>query len=162
MDDWLLTILRMASGGIFVWVGSSKLGRTRQFWSQVTGYRAVGPRPSSVLAAAIPPLEFVAGFFFATGIAPLAMCIVLLTMLTVFSGAIVMALVRRLNNECGCAGRSRVSSMSLLRNAALAGAIMASAFAPSPAYPGEPLIVAGGIGFVIIATLRGYRTLTSN
>ncbi|WP_144444045.1 MauE/DoxX family redox-associated membrane protein [Clavibacter michiganensis] len=100
----LLVIARMCAGGFFVWTGSAKLSRSRHFWSQIMGYKIVGPRQARLLAAALPPVEFVAGLFFAAGLWPAVTGCVLLLLLAAFTAAIASSLLRGLENDCGCAG----------------------------------------------------------
>lgn len=80
--DAVLILARMLAGGFFVWSGSSKLGHSRKFWSQIMDYRITGARTSRILAATLPPLEFLGGLFFAAGVHPRGVGYFLLLMLT--------------------------------------------------------------------------------
>ena len=148
----VLIAARMLGGGYFVWAGSAKMSRSRQFWSEIMGYKVVGSRTSAVLASVLPPVEFICGLMFAAGVAPTVTGIVLLFLLLVFSGAIVVSLVRRTGNDCGCgSGGTKVSPVLLVRNLTIAGLIVAGIFSTSPTYPGEFIVLA--MGAIVAAIL---------
>ncbi|KHK99419.1 hypothetical protein LK09_01785 [Microbacterium mangrovi] len=141
----ILIAARMLGGGYFVWAGSAKMSKSRQFWSEIMGYKIVGSGTSAVLASVLPPVEFICGLMFAAGVAPTLTGIALLLLLLVFSGAIVVCLVRRTGNDCGCGSTgTKVTPMLLVRNAILAGLIVAGTFSTSPTYPGEFIVLAAG------------------
>lgn len=158
-ESWL-TVSRFAVGGLFVWFASMKLGDPTVFWRQVMAYRILGARGSRAFASFVPPLEFIFGLFFASGVLPLASGGVLVSLLAIFSAALVSSLVRNLENECGCGtNRTRVRPILLLRNAAIAAALVGGMFSPPVEYPGElPILGIGGLLIVVIAANR-FKTL---
>ncbi len=155
----LLVIARMCAGGFFVWTGSAKLSRSRHFWSQIMGYKIVGPRQARLLAAALPPVEFVAGLFFAAGLWPAVTGCVLLLLLAAFTAAIASSLLRGLENDCGCAGSDRVSPLLIVRNVMLPSLAVAGMSSAAPAYSGEIIVVACGCLLVVVISSNSYRAI---
>ncbi len=159
-DQTALIIARMLGGGFFVWVGSAKLGHARSFWSEVMGYEIVGPRLGRVLASAIVPIEFVCGLLFAAGVYPILNGAFLLILLATFSVAMVISLVRKTGNNCGCGvASSRVRPALLGRNAILAALITAGIFSPVPEYKGAPIVLLVAVLILFALALGSYRRL---
>lgn len=102
--NYLNWILRFIVGGAFVTAGALKIADPAQFAIGVTNYRLVPHELINLVAILLPWVELIAGAFVLTGIW-LRSAALLLTILTVmFFFAIVSALVRGLNIECGCFG----------------------------------------------------------
>ncbi|WP_169795537.1 MauE/DoxX family redox-associated membrane protein [Arthrobacter woluwensis] len=158
--DELLTVCRFLVGGFFVWSGSSKFGNPAMFWSQIMGYQITGAGVSRVLAAVIPPLEFMCGLFFASGMLPLVPGIILLILLGVFCIAITVSLVRKADNDCGCGPKSsKVSPLHLVRNALLAALVVAGLFSPPLHYVGDYVVASCGALIIIGASIYRWRML---
>lgn len=156
----LFLLARFISGGYFIWTGSAKLNKTRLFWSQIMDYDIVGARLSRLIASVLPPLEFVAGLFYAAGLYSAIIGLILLVLLLAFTGAVISALVRKKENDCGCASNDRqVSPVLILRNAILAGLVAAGVFSASPNYLGSIIVMTIGAATVLIFTSVAYRSL---
>ncbi|MCU1422458.1 MAG: hypothetical protein JWN36_2109 [Microbacteriaceae bacterium] len=156
----LFEAARFLAGGYFIWTGSSKLGRSAQFWDAIMGYRLIGPRLSAVIASVVPPLEFVLGLFFAAGVYPRPSGAVLAVMLSAFTVAIAISLVRRTDNDCGCGPRrDRVRPVLLIRNLVLGALIALGFLAAQPEQLGGPSVAIGGLTLAAIASIISYRKL---
>lgn len=157
----ILIAARMLGGGYFVWAGSAKMSKSRQFWSEIMGYKIVGTRQSAVLATVLPPVEFICGLMFAAGVAPTITGIGLLLLLLVFSGAILVSLVRKTGNDCGCGSNgTKVTPRLLVRNLILAGLIAAGIFSKTPTYPREFIVLAAGAIVAAIIAVALHQKVT--
>ena len=152
------TLSRLVSGGYFVWTGSGKLGRMPAFWSEIMAYGITSAPQSRLLAAAIPPAEFVIGLFFAAGLLPKVTGPCLLALLLIFTIALSVSLVRHTGNDCGCgATPSPVRPRLLLRNAALASMIAVGLLAPPQHYPAAVVVAALGAAVIAVMAVANYR-----
>jgi hypothetical protein len=153
-------VSRMLAGAYFVWAGSAKLGRTQTFWSEIMGYRMVGPRAAGVLASVIIPVEFICGLFFAAGVSPVLTGSGLLVLVVLFTLAISISLVRKMGNDCGCgAGVGKVRPVLVVRNAVVAVLVVAGMLSPAPAYPGELIVLAMGTLAGLVIAVGSHRQL---
>ena len=159
--DTLIDALRFLTGGYFVWSGAAKLHSPHVFWAQIMRYRLVTPGIASVASSAIPPLEFVTGIFFASGLLPRASGSVLLFLLALFTAAMIASLLRGNRPECGCGGTSRlISPATIIRNIGLMICLCLAIQSPGHNYPGTPVIFTLGAITVFMVSAGRYRVLT--
>lgn len=116
-------LARLAVGALFILAGSAKLraGRSR-FLEVLLAYDLLPNAMTRWFAEAVPLAEVTVGSFLILGLfTPLA-AIAAAFLLVVFTGAVVMALVRNKDVECGCfGGHGRIQSQRwviLSRNSA--------------------------------------------
>jgi len=104
--SFLLLIVRVALGGVFVVSGFQKLwGPWENFAAVIEKFEIIRGLPMTVLAQALPWAEFLAGVFLILGLRTLVSLFVLWAMNTVFIGILASAIARRLPiQECGCFG----------------------------------------------------------
>lgn len=125
------------------------------------GYKILGVRGARVSAAIVPLLEIYSGFGLAIGAHPAVFSGLLLVQLAVYSGAILHAVGRGVDADCGCFGDSKkVSPRLLLRNAVLAGLILVALWLPVSHTADYPWTV--GVSFALLFggwAVYNYRLL---
>ena len=99
--NWLL---RFLVGGAFVLAGVLKIAAPAKFAIDVSNYRLLPHELINLVAIVLPWIEVVAGGFVLAGIWLRASALLITSMTVVFFLAIVSALARGLNIECGCFG----------------------------------------------------------
>ena len=159
--DVALIATRLVVGGWFVWLASRKLGDSRRFWRQVMEYRIVGPRASRVVAAAMPPIEFVAGLLFAAGFLAQLFGPILLGLLALFTVAMGTVLARGIDADCGC-GSSRPSPVRpalIVRNVALGMGIVVGSWSPTEPQMGEVAVTIAAAVVCVVVTTGTYRSI---
>lgn len=160
MMDELLTVCRFLAGGYFIWSGSSKMRSISEFWSQIMGYKITGAKNSRILAALLPPSEFVIGLLFAAGFLQLYTGILLLFMLSIFTVAILISLIRKTGNECGCSSsKGKVTPILLVRNGALAVLAVAGIMSSANEYIGVPFVAGCGVLIIFVISVNNFRSL---
>lgn len=102
--DYINWILRFLVGGAFVVAGALKIAAPAKFAIDVSNYRLLPHEMINLVAILLPWIEVVAGAFVLAGIWLRAATLLITCMTVVFFSAIVSALVRGLNIECGCFG----------------------------------------------------------
>jgi putative oxidoreductase len=91
-------------GGAFVFAGVLKIADPAKFAVDVANYRLVPHAWINPVAILLPWIEVTAGAFVLAGIWRRAAALVITGLTVVFFAAIVSALARGLNIECGCFG----------------------------------------------------------
>ncbi len=99
--DW---ILRLIVGGAFVFAGVLKVADPAKFALDVSHYRLLPHELINLVAILLPWMEIVAGLFVLSGIWLREAALVITSLTVMFAVAIVSALARGLNIECGCFG----------------------------------------------------------
>jgi putative oxidoreductase len=97
-------ILRLLVGGLFVFAGVLKMADPAKFAIDVSNYRLLPHELINLVAILLPGIEVVAGLFVLTGLRLKAAALVVTGLTVIFFIAIVSALARGLNIECGCFG----------------------------------------------------------
>ncbi|WP_309397628.1 MauE/DoxX family redox-associated membrane protein [Cerasicoccus maritimus] len=119
-------ILAVALGGFFIYAGVGKIAAPVDFFESILNYQLVGAELAWLVAMFLPWLEVLAG---AALIWPKLRCGGLLWiggMLLVFIVALITALVRGLDIECGCTGTGGSSvTYTLIQDIFLLAAIVA-------------------------------------
>jgi uncharacterized membrane protein YphA (DoxX/SURF4 family) len=103
-EKWLLRGLRWILGGVFILAGASKVFQPAQFATAVANYRLLPHELINLAAIMLPPIELAAGLLLIAGAWVRGSALVLTGLCGVFLFAIVSALARGLNIECGCFG----------------------------------------------------------
>jgi uncharacterized membrane protein YphA (DoxX/SURF4 family) len=121
-------ILRVGLGGLFVYAGIMKLGDPTQFAIEITNYR-MAPGLAPWAAIILPYVEIACGVgaIVLTQRWRRAAALAITGMLVLFTVAVVAALARGINIDCGCfgGGASPVDSFTVARDVALFGASLA-------------------------------------
>jgi uncharacterized membrane protein YphA (DoxX/SURF4 family) len=115
-------LLRLVVGGVFLLAGVLKISDPGKFAEEVGNYRLLPHELNNLVAIVIPWIEVVAGIFVLMGVWLRAGAQVIGGLTLIFLGAILSALIRGLNIDCGCFGTingQRVGLVSLAIDAAL-------------------------------------------
>jgi uncharacterized membrane protein YphA (DoxX/SURF4 family) len=97
-------VLRLLVGGAFVFAGALKIADPAKFAVDVGNYRLLPHEMINLVAILLPWIEITAGAFVLAGIWLRAAALVITSLTVVFFFAIVSALARGLDIECGCFG----------------------------------------------------------
>jgi putative oxidoreductase len=103
-SKWLILFMRLALGGLFVAAGFLKIVDPGKFAISVANYRLLPHELINLVAIMLPWIELVAGLFLVFGVWTRASAVLISGMTAAFMVAIVTALARGLDIECGCFG----------------------------------------------------------
>ncbi|MFY9986086.1 MAG: MauE/DoxX family redox-associated membrane protein [Chthoniobacterales bacterium] len=116
--------LRFLIAALLLFAAVTKLVDPSSFAQQIANYQLTPWPATAVLAVFLPPLELCVGICLLIGRWESGALIWLATLLTIFSGALLSAIIRGLSIDCGCFGRSVENTGTLwplIRNLALLG-----------------------------------------
>jgi uncharacterized membrane protein YphA (DoxX/SURF4 family) len=102
--NWLVLVLRVVIGGIFVVAGASKVGHAALFAAQIAGFRILPEAVIAPLAVMLPFLEILLGGYLIVGLFTRVTAWVAVVLLAVFDLAIASAVVRGMTVSCSCFG----------------------------------------------------------
>ena len=127
--DWGWRYLfRLALGLIFVFAALAKIGDPTMFAKEIHNFRMIPVSMENLMALTLPWIELVAGLGLILNLTPRSGIVVVTGLLIIFVVAIVAALIRNLDIECGCFGTADASSVgwvTLARDAGDAGHVLA-------------------------------------
>ncbi len=106
---------QIVMGLVFAWAALAKLGDLRAFADQVHNFRMVPIFAENIVALSLPWIELVAALALILGIRARAGAVVVTGLLAAFTVAIIVALLRGLDIECGCFGTSDGSRVGLVK-----------------------------------------------
>lgn len=136
---------RFALAGLFVMAAASKLPRRDEFEAVVRRYELLPSALVLPFSRAIPTLELGCGALLAVGLGVAPVSLVLAGVLTVFSGAVAINLLRGREIDCGCfsnAAPRRITWWLVVRNAGLIVMAIATALAAPPALALDGILLA--------------------
>ncbi len=127
--DWIRhpAILRSAQiliGLVFIAASLAKIGNPRSFALNIHHYDLIPVALENLLAMTLPWIELVAGLALIAGVRARAAALLALLLMIVFTFAVLAAVGRGIDIECGCFGTSdgsRVGVEKLLQNLGLTG-----------------------------------------
>lgn len=102
--NYLILILRVALGAIFLVAGGAKIGHATDFAAQIAGFRILPGDFVAPLALVLPFLEVMLGAYLVLGLFTRASAWIAAALLLVFDGAIASAVIRGMSVSCGCFG----------------------------------------------------------
>jgi uncharacterized membrane protein YphA (DoxX/SURF4 family) len=106
-------------GVLMLWAALAKLGDLRSFALQVHNFRILPLALENLVAMTLPWIELLAGLSLVLGTRPRSGAVVAAGLLSVFTVAVGLAILRGLDFECGCFGTadaSRVGVVKLAQN----------------------------------------------
>jgi len=121
-DRRVVRLCQVGIGLVFVWAALAKLGNLEAFAGQVHNFRLLPIASENIVAMALPWIELVAALALIFDVRARAGAVVLTFLLAVFTVAIILAVARGLDFECGCFGTadaSRVGLSKILQNAGM-------------------------------------------
>ena len=101
---WVVLVLRLAIGGIFIVAGASKVGNAAQFAAQIAGFRLLPETLVAPLAVMLPYWEMLLGALVMLGLFTRVAAWFAVVLLALFDAAIASAVVRGMTVSCGCFG----------------------------------------------------------
>lgn len=114
-NRWLNLVLRYVLGFVFVYAAIEKIAIPEEFAKAIMNYRILPLATVNLAAIVIPWIELLAGLGLIAGVSIRSNAVLILSMLVVFSIAIVIALVRGLDISCGCFGTASASKVGWAR-----------------------------------------------
>ncbi len=99
-------LLRLAIAGLFLFAAITKLVDPSAFAQQIVNYQVTPWPAAAVLSVFLPALELCVGVCLLIGSWESGALVWVAILLTIFSGALLSAIVRGLSIDCGCFGRS--------------------------------------------------------
>ena len=115
-------VLRLLIVALFLFAAITKLFDPSAFAQQIANYQLTPWPAAAVLSVFLPALELCVGTCLLLGRWESGALVWLAILLTIFSGALLSAIVRGLSIDCGCFGRSVENTGTLwplIRNLAL-------------------------------------------
>lgn len=104
--NWVVLVLRIALGAIFLFAGAAKVGHADVFAAQIAGFRLLPQPMVAPLALALPYLEILLGGYLVVGLFTRTAAWFAVALFAVFDLAVASAVVRGMTVSCGCFGPS--------------------------------------------------------
>jgi putative oxidoreductase len=104
--NWIVLVLRIALGAIFLFAGAAKVGHADLFAAQIAGFRLLPQPMVAPLAVTLPYLEILLGGYLVVGLFTRTAAWFAVALLAVFDLAVASAVVRGMTVSCGCFGPS--------------------------------------------------------
>ncbi|MDB5094639.1 MAG: DoxX [Candidatus Eremiobacteraeota bacterium] len=104
--NWVVLVLRIALGAIFLFAGAAKVGHADVFAAQIAGFRLLPQPLVAPLALALPYLEILLGGYLVVGLFTRTAAWFAVALFAVFDLAVASAVVRGMTVSCGCFGPS--------------------------------------------------------
>ncbi len=114
-NDRLIRLCQIAIGLIFAVAGMAKLGDLGAFAEQIHNFRIVPAATENLLALSLPWIEVVAALALVLNIRARSGAVVVTGLMAVFTVAVLAALARGLDIECGCFGTADASRVGLIK-----------------------------------------------
>lgn len=111
---WIAHIFALLVGGFFIYAGVGKIAAPVDFYAAILNYRLIGAELAWLVAMFLPWLEVFAGLALIWPKLRNGGLVWLTSMLLVFVAALISALARGLDIECGCTGSGGNSVMYTL------------------------------------------------
>lgn len=112
-DPRLSVLFRLLVGVAFIWAGVVKIGDPAAFEEGLVNYRMLPAATIPFLAVVVPPIEVATGLCLVIGFLCRGAALLSTGMLAVFTVAIVQAIARGINIECGCFGAGSDAAASM-------------------------------------------------
>jgi len=127
---WLLLLIRIAIGALFVYAGAVKLAAPLEMAEAMERFRILPEIAVIPAARLLPVLECLAGLSLVFGLLQRGGALLGALMSAAFGLAVALALARKLNIDCGClgAGTDRVGYLHLAGNVIILAACLALLF----------------------------------
>lgn len=103
-NGWVRLVLRLIIGGIFVYAGWAKIQAPQAFADSIATFQVVPLPLINLIALGLPFFEILLGLCLLTGCQKEAAIFSVIILSTVFALALIQALIRGLEVDCGCFG----------------------------------------------------------
>jgi uncharacterized membrane protein YphA (DoxX/SURF4 family) len=121
-SPWLIRLCRVAVGVVLIAAALAKIGDPAAFATQIHHFRLTPVAAENAIALFLPWIELLTGLALVLGVRARSGAWLAAWLMVVFSAAVVCAMARGLNFECGCFGTAdatRVGLTKLLENLGL-------------------------------------------
>ena len=114
-NRYFLFAVRLLLGFLFIYSGVIKIDDSGYFVKSLDNYKLLPPEFVNFSALLIPAIELIIGAFLLLGIFVKETALVADIMMIVFIAAIITAIARGLDIECGCFGTSDGTRVGLIK-----------------------------------------------
>lgn len=104
-NKYIILVIRTAIAVIFIIAGAEKIANPENFALSISNYRLLPVYSINIFAVVLPWIEIISGILLLFGIAVKENSTIILTLLLIFTSAIVISLFRGLSIDCGCFGK---------------------------------------------------------
>ena len=101
-NEYVLLICRIIVGLMFIVVGVGKIANPEEFAKEIANYQILPYLFVNITAIIVPWIELFAGILLLLGVQTKSSSIVIAVMTVVFTIAVIIAIAKGLNIECGC------------------------------------------------------------
>ncbi len=101
-NEYVLLICRIIVGLMFIVVGVGKIANPEEFAQEIANYQILPYLFVNITAIIVPWIELFAGILLLLGVQTKSSSIVIAVMTVVFTIAVIIAIAKGLNIECGC------------------------------------------------------------
>jgi len=132
----VVRLCEIVTGVIFAWAGLSKIGDLAAFAVQIHNFRIMPVTLENLAAITLPWIEIVIALSLILGIRSRDAARTALALLVVFTLAVVSAVARGLDIECGCFGTadaSHVGWLKIAENLGMIAVAFVAVLGPAPA-----------------------------
>jgi len=114
-NRWLLFLVRVIVGGVFIWAGALKIADPLGFAQSIKNYQVVPTGLAFIVAVVLPWVEVLSGAFLIIGVFKRSSALLISLLLIGFIGLVALALARGIDTSCGCFGSlSRRADLTLI------------------------------------------------
>lgn len=113
--NYLLAISRIYLALVFLIGGLDKINDLSGFAQSIENYRILPIYSINIFAIIIPWLEVITGFLLLIGLFIKENSAIILVLLFIFTTAVIIAIFRNLDIDCGCMGTSDGQKVGLLK-----------------------------------------------
>lgn len=115
LQERTIRVAQIVSGILLGWAALAKLGDVGSFAQQVHNFRILPLFAENLVAMVLPWIELLAALSLVLAIRPRAAAVLTAGLLSVFTVAVIAALARGLDFECGCFGTSDASRVGVTK-----------------------------------------------
>lgn len=112
-NRWLFLSIRFLLGAVFIYSGWVKVLNPQAFADSIATFQLLPKELINVLALTLPPFELILGILTVIGQKMRVTSFSILTLTGIFMLALMQALIRDLNIDCGCFGSNLHPTRSL-------------------------------------------------
>jgi uncharacterized membrane protein YphA (DoxX/SURF4 family) len=114
-DRRTVRVCQIATGVVFALSGLAKVGDLRAFAEQIHNFRVVPVATEHLLAMTLPWIELVAAGALILGVRARHGAVLASIALTLFTVAVLVAMARGLDVDCGCFGTAKASRVGIYK-----------------------------------------------
>jgi len=108
-NRWLLLVMRLVLGGVFLYAGILKMQSPQAFADSIAEFQLLPTAFINPLAISLPVFEMIVGIMLITGFERGLAAFSVLILTAIFAVALISALARGLQVDCGCFGSGEPS-----------------------------------------------------